>query len=86
MVKWKAYRRKIRSWNLPVITNKYDPVYKKNRYELVDEPKMQTNRSFLRSDLALKVIKDCRREESCNLKRNLGLKLHDVINTKERKY
>ena len=26
---------------------------------------------------------DCRTEESCNLKRNLGFKLHDVINTKE---
>ena len=82
----KHIEEKLGHENLPVITNKYDPVYKKNRYELVDEPKMQANRSFLRSDLALKVIKDCRREESCNLKRNLGLKLHDVINTKERKY
>ena len=27
--------------NLPVITNKYDPVYKKHRYELVDKPKKQ---------------------------------------------
>ena len=26
---------------------------------------------------------DCRTDESCNLKRNLGFKLHDVINTKE---
>ena len=25
--------------NLPVITNKYDPVYKKGKYELVDKPK-----------------------------------------------
>ena len=82
----KHIEEKLGHENLPVITNKYDPVYKKNRYELVDEPKMQANRSFLRSDLALKVIKDCRREESWNLKRNLGLKLHDVINTKERKY
>ena len=29
----KAHRRKIRSYNLPVITNKYDPVYKKHGYE-----------------------------------------------------
>ena len=35
------------------------------------------------SDLALKVIMDCRTDESCNLKRNLGLRLHNVINTKE---
>ena len=26
---------------------------------------------------------DCRTDESCNLKRNLGFTLHDVINTKE---
>ena len=69
--------------NLPAITNKYDQKYKKCRYELVNEPKYQPNRRFLRSDLALKVIMDCRTDESCNLKRNLGFKLHDVINTKE---
>ena len=37
----------------------------------------------MRIDLALKVIMDCRTDESCNLKRNLGFRLHDVINTKE---
>ena len=26
---------------------------------------------------------DCRADESCNLKRNLGFRLHNVINTKE---
>ena len=26
---------------------------------------------------------NCRTDESCNFKRNLGFKLHDVINTKE---
>ena len=61
--------------NLQVITNKYDPVYKKHRNKLVDKT--------IRSDLALKVIMDCRTDESCNLKRNLGFRLHDVINTKE---
>ena len=69
--------------NLPAITNKYDQKYKKCRYELVNKPKYQPNRRFLLSDLALKVIMDCRTDESCNLKRNLGFKLHDVINTKE---
>ena len=54
--------------NLPVITYKYDPVYKKHRYELVDKPKKQLNRRFLHSDLALEVIMDCRTDESCNLK------------------
>ena len=35
--------------------------------------------------MALKVIMDSRTDESCNLKRNLGFRLHDVINTKEQK-
>ena len=26
---------------------------------------------------------DCRKDESCSLKRNLGFNLHDVINTKQ---
>ena len=69
--------------NLPVITNKYDPVYKKHRHELEDKPKKQPSRKLLCSDLALKVIMDCRTDESCSLKRNLGFKLHDMINTKE---
>ena len=34
------------------------------------------------SGLALKVIMDCRTDESCNLKRNLGFTLQDVINAK----
>ena len=69
--------------NLPVITNKYDQVYKKHRYELVNRPKKQPNRRFSRSDLALKVIMDCRTNESCNLRRNLEFRLHDLINAKE---
>ena len=37
----------------------------------------------MRSDLALKIIINCRTDESCNLKRNLGFRLLDMINTKE---
>ena len=37
----------------------------------------------MRSDLALKVLMDCRTDESCNLKRILRFRLHHVINTKE---
>ena len=33
--------------------------------------------------MALKVIMDCRTDESCNLKRNLGSRLYHVINTKK---
>ena len=34
-------------------------------------------------DLAIKIITDCRRLESFAFKTNLGLRLHDVINTKQ---
>ena len=37
----------------------------------------------MRSDLALKVIMDCRTDESCNLEKILGFRLHDMNNTKE---
>ena len=69
--------------NLPAITNKYDQEYKKCRHELVNKPNHQPNRRFLRSDLELKIIMNCRTDESCNLKKNLGFQLLDVINTKE---
>ena len=68
--------------NLPALTNKYDEKYKKCRYELNESTK-QPHRRFIHNDLALKIIMDCRTDESCNLKRNLGFTLHDVINTKE---
>ena len=57
--------------SLPIITTKCDKIYKKHRYELVDEPIKQPNRKFLRIDLALKIIMDCRADKSCSLKRNL---------------
>ena len=68
--------------NLSAVTNKYDKIYKKYRYELVDERIKQPYRRFLRIDLVLKIIMDCKTDESCNLKRNLGFTLHDVINTR----
>ena len=54
--------------NLPVITNKYEQVYKK-LIELVNKPKWQPNRIFLRSDLASKVIINCRTDESCKMQK-----------------
>ena len=79
----KHIEEKLGHENLPAIKNKYDPVYKKYRYELLDKPKNQPNRRFLRSDLALKLMMDCRTDESFNLKKDLGFRLHNVINTKE---
>ena len=46
-------------------------------------PIKQSNRRFLRIDLASKIIMGCRTDKSCSIKRYLGFKLHDVINTKE---
>ena len=43
----------------------------------------QSNRRFIHNDLALKIIKNCRTDGSRSFKRNLGFRLHDVINTKE---
>ena len=67
----KHIEEKLGHKNLPAITNKYDKIYKKHRYELVDEPIKQPYRRFLRIDLALKIIMDCRTDKSCNLKRKI---------------
>ena len=75
--------KKLSHKNLPAITNKYDKIYKKHRYELVDEPIKQPNRRFFLIYVALTITMDCRKDESCSLKRNLGFNLHDVINTKQ---
>ena len=61
--------------NLPALTNNYDKKYKKTT--------KQSHRRFISFDLALKVIMDCRIEESCNFFKNLEFRIHDVINTKE---
>ena len=42
----KHVEKKLGDRNLQVITNKYDPVYKKHRYELVDNPKKQPDKIF----------------------------------------
>ena len=75
-------QKQLRLKNLPALTNKYDEEYKKCRYEL-NGSKKQSHRRFFHVNLALKVILDCRTVESCNLKKNLGFALHDVISTKE---
>ena len=51
-LKGKLIETKIGHSNLPVVTNKYDPEYKKKRFELVDEPKYQPYRRFMHNDLA----------------------------------
>ena len=45
----------------------------------------QTDRMFLHEDLAIKVIMNCRIDNSSNCKISLVFRLHDVINTKQEK-
>ena len=56
--------------NLPVISNKYNKIYKRRRCELVNKPIKQSNRRFLHTGLALKIIMDCRADKSFSLKKN----------------
>ena len=59
--------------NLTVITNKYDSKCKNSQYELKKNFKKQLNRKFLREDLAVKIIMDCRTSESCEFKKSWDL-------------
>ena len=69
MAKWKNTEEKLDHKNLPVISNKYDKIYKNRRYELINKPIKQSDRRFLNDDLALKIIMDCRTDKSCSLKK-----------------
>ena len=42
----KHIEEKLGRKNLPVITNKYDQVYKKHRYKLVNKPKSNQTEDF----------------------------------------
>ena len=46
----KNIEEKLGHKNVPAITNKYNKIYKKCRYELVDKPIKQTNRKSLPID------------------------------------
>ena len=62
--------KKLGHGNLPAITNKYNKIYKKCRYELVNKSIKQSNRKFLHINLALKIIMDYRTDKSCSFKKN----------------
>ena len=62
----KNIEEKLGHRNLPVVTNKYDKIYKKRRCELVNKPIKQSDRRFLHNDFALKIIMDCRTDKSCS--------------------
>ena len=65
----KHVEEKLGHKNLPVISNKYDKIYKKRRCELVNKPIKQSDIRFLHIDLALKIKMVCRTDKSCSLKK-----------------
>ena len=69
--------------NLQVTAIKYLSDHRKHRYELVDKPKKQSNRTLICKELAAKAIIDCRTTATCKFRTRLGCKQNDVILTKE---
>ena len=57
-------QKKLEHKHFQAVTNKYDKEYKKQRSEL-NISTNQPHRRFIRADLALRVIMDCRTDESC---------------------
>ena len=53
--------------------------YKKHGLEIIDGEKF----AYAHEGIIIPVIMHCGTPESCNFKRNLGFKLHDVINCKK---
>ena len=64
-------------------TEKYLSNHTKHRYELIDEGRKQTNRIFIRKELATKVIMNCRTTKAHTIRARLGFRQYDVILTKE---
>ena len=69
--------------DLREITTKHNSNNRKRGYELVEEPKKQVNRIFIKEKLAIKLIMDCRTTSAHKFRTRLGFKQHDVILTKE---
>ena len=55
--------------NLPALTNQYPKEFKKQRSEL-NESTEQPNRRFIHVKLALKIIMNCRTDESWKFKKS----------------
>ena len=69
--------------NLPVATNKYDPMYKKCRFELVNESEYHPSRRFIRNDLAEQLVKTFKTPNIKALIRGSTFNVVDVFNTKQ---
>ena len=68
---------------LPVATNKYDPMYEKCTFELVEEPRYNSCRRFIHSDLAEKLMKTLKTLNINALRRGLEFNVVDVFSTKQ---
>ena len=64
------------------ITITYDSDHRKHRYEIVDQPQKQPNIIFINTELAAKVIMDCRTTAAHKFRTKLGFREY-VILTKE---
>ena len=69
--------------NLQEIAIKYHSNHRKQRYDLVEEPKKQVNRVFIDKKIAVKVVMDCRTVSAHKFRTRLGFKQYDVILTQE---
>ena len=68
---------------MPEIATKCNSNHKKHRYELVEEPKKQVNRTFIDEKLAIKVIMDFGTTMTHNFRKRLRFTQFDVILTKQ---
>ena len=79
-----TYRKRIRSKKkFPEIKEEYRLKHRKHRYELVTEPKKESDRSFIDKKLALRVIVDCRKSSTHKFRTRLVLQKYDLLLTKE---
>ena len=69
--------------NLPVVTSRYDPMYKKCRFQLVNEPKYRPCRSLIHNDLAKQLVKTLKVPNINALRRGLVYSIVDILNSKQ---
>ena len=70
-----------KNWRVNTVTCLSD--YRKQRDELVNEPKTQPNRIFMNKELAIKVTINWRTTTAHRFRTRLGFKQYDVFLTKE---
>ena len=69
--------------NISAIITNHPEYLKKERQELQDCGKYQPSRKFVREDLGIHVIMDCRTVAAVEFRKRLGFNQHDSIMTQE---